>query len=241
METFHINAARDHRYISRIDIVVPYHVPPARRALGHQSVAALQYLTLDLKSATGFLFPGKPGRGVLRITQGVRHVHDGEIKGGTKAHRYPAGEPVVTVDEIVLQIVVTDKVQHPVHEFGQMVQDTVFAVRCCRACRQVNDTRAVRKINHSGIARILAAGIYVHSDAQIAQMPAQLANVDIHATGFAAAQSGQWTAVHAEHGYPPGGQNGGRTVSHTQDSCSGQALRTMNCDSGRSLAPKRYL
>ena len=168
METLHIDTTRDHRYVGRVDIVVPHHVPLAGRALSHQGVASSQYPALYLKPATGFLFPWKLGRGVLRITKRVRHVHNGNIKGRTKPHAYPAGKPVVTVDEVVLQLLVSDEVQHPVRELRQVVPDTVLAVRRRRARRHMNDASSICEVDNSGVARILTACVHVHGNAQIA-------------------------------------------------------------------------
>src|SRR5262249_45623957 len=113
----------------------------------------------------------------------------------------PSREPIMTVDQVVGDVLVMRVVEYALGEFWQVVINSYRWQRAGWASRDVNHAHAGRfGYAYVRLARILVAGKNIHLETQLCHLARKLADVDVHAARFFAAQLGERAGMDAENG-----------------------------------------
>ena len=78
---------------------------------------------------------------VLEVRQRVEHLHDRCAPRRAQVARRPAGQPVVAVNHVVVQVFLVRERKHALDELRQVVEDRVLVAGSFRPGRDVDDAR----------------------------------------------------------------------------------------------------
>ena len=103
------------------------------------------------------------------------------------------------VDEAVLDAARDPPRFDAVDELVEVIVDPLARDRRLRSRRQVHDARALAERHHAANRRILRAREHVDREPHPPELARELADVDVHAARFLAAERGERARVHAQH------------------------------------------
>ena len=196
-----VHTARDHGHARRVGAVGGDEPVALDGVGGHQPVGGGDDAPL-LGDAQGRLALGGDAGAVLEGAERVEHLHQRHPPARAQRQSHHAGEPVVAVQEVVLDAVGEAPRLDAVHEFLEVGVDALARHRRLRPRRQVDHARAVGQTHHARDGGVLRAREHVHGRAHARQLARELAHVDVHAARLLAAERGERARVHAEHRDP---------------------------------------
>ena len=147
----------------------------------------------------GLLLRGAPGHPVLETPERVEHLHDRHRPARLEPERRDAGEPVVGVDQVIVDRPRDAPRLDSVDELVKVIVDAHPGHRGFVARRQVDHASALAEGHHAGDRRVLRAREDVDRHPHAAELARNLPDVHVHPARFLAAQRGQRARVHAQH------------------------------------------
>jgi hypothetical protein len=129
----------------------------------------------------------------------VEHLDDRRAPRFAQRQSGDAGQPVVRVDEVVVQRLVPAKRLDAGHELIQVAVDFLARHRGLGPGTQVDHTCALTHVHDPRNRRILGSRENVDVSAHAAQLAGRLSHVDVHAARLLAARRCQRTGVNGQH------------------------------------------
>ena len=201
LEELGVDTARNDRDAIGSGAVVPDEVRPLDHVGGHDAVRACHDARLLGQPELGLHLESVQGYRVLQSPEGVEHLHERHAPALAKLEPRHAREPVVPVDDVVVDALVPPMLFHAFDELAQVLVDGRAPDGRLRPHGQVDDARAVPKLRHAGNAGILRPREDVHGHPHAAELTRGLAHVHVHAARLLPAEGGKGTRVDAEHGH----------------------------------------
>ena len=161
------------------------------------------------------------GGAVLQRAQRVEHLH--QRHAPERAQRQPgdAGEPVVAVQQVVVEAVGEAPRLDAFHELVEMLVHALARHGRLRPRRQVDHARPLGQTHDARNVGILRAREHVDHGAHARQLARELAHVHVHTARFLASERGKRTRVHAEHRDAQCSHAGGPIVTRKTSSSFG--------------------
>jgi hypothetical protein len=194
-----VDAARNRRDAGGGGAVVVQELGALDDVGRHDTVAGADDPHLLVQADRGLLLRHGPGDPVLQPAQGVKHLHDGHRPALLQPEPGDPGEPVVRVDQVVVDRPGDPPRLDAVDELVQVLVDADAGHWRFVSRRQMDDTGALTERHHTRNRRVLRAREDVDRHPHASELARDLAHVHVHPARFLAAQSGQRTGVHAEH------------------------------------------
>jgi hypothetical protein len=163
----------------------------------HQPVGAGDDTPLFRDAQHGLLLGGEAGA-VLQPAQRVEHLHERDAPALAQRQPDHAGEPVVAVHEVVVDLLALPPRLHAGDELAEMPVHALARQRRLRARRQVDHARVLGQRHHARDGGVLRAREDVGGHAHPRQLARQLADVHVHPARLLAAERGERARVHAE-------------------------------------------
>ena len=199
LEPSQVNPARHHPDAFGISPIVPNHLGAVEGCGGYDGIYLVQQAAFEGNAPPTLGLVVTPGDAVLHRTERVEHMHHRHAPTLAQVQGRFARKPVVTVNDIVGQILAIGKTAHPANELGQVGEHPILIVRCGGAGMQINYAHPIGQPFNRRCATFLTAGKNIHGDATGTQFAGQFAHIDIHPTSFFPAQFRQRTAMDAQH------------------------------------------
>ena len=195
-----VDAARDDGGVRGVGAVVVDQRAPLDRARRHEPVDVADDPLL-LVETHGRLEVGQTAcRAILEAAERVEHLEHRHAPALTERDARDSREPVVSVNQVVLDPSRDPPCLDAIDELVEVIVDALARHRRLRSRRQVHHPRALAQRNDAADRRILRAREDVDREAHAPELTAELAHVHVHAARLLAAEDGERTRVHAQHG-----------------------------------------
>src|SRR5437870_3581039 len=194
-----VHAARDRRDSRRGGGIVAQELGALDDVRGHDAVGPGDDARLFLEPDRRLQLRRAPGHAVLQAAEGVKHLEHRRRAAGLERERGDAGEPVVSVDQVIVDRPRDTPRLDAVDKLVEMVVDALAGHRRLVARRQVDHAGSLAELHHPRDRRVLRAREDIDGDAHAPELARYLAHVDVHPAGFLPAESGQRAGVDAEH------------------------------------------